>query len=301
VRGVAGFPAVIDLSKDPQPTSAAAEPGVWLEDLRIHSYDADFQLRASPEALSRAFLEAAWNHAEHLGVGHSELARQQKLWVLGRLLLQIDGWPRWGDAVQIRTWPRGINGAFALRDFEIFDENETRLVAGSSSWLVLDASTHRPLRINKLLQNLPTPLTRTALGREPSKLGPLTTPTHSVTREVRYSDVDVNRHVNSARYIGWLLDSYEPEFHRTHGLHSLKVNYLAETLWPDSVSVKSQPQTPATFAHSIVNSSQHEVLRAELTWNAEPNVARRSLSSSSSFSSSSSIVFEDEGRERGRG
>ena len=264
------------LSKDPnQPGEAAADPGVWHEHLRIHSYDADFQLRASPEALSRAFLEAAWNHAEHLGVGHSELARQEKLWVLGRLLLQIDRWPRWGDKVRIRTWPRGINGAFALRDFEIFHENETRLVGGSSSWLVLDASTHRPQRINKLLQNLPAPVTRMALGREPSKLGLVPTPAASITREVRYSDVDVNRHVNSARYIGWLLDSYDHEFHRNHSLHSLEVNFLAETLWPDSVSVKSQAQTTATFAHSIVNSSQQEVLRAELTWKAESNLPRQ--------------------------
>jgi acyl-ACP thioesterase len=264
------------LSNDPnQQRPAAADSGVWCEDARIHSYDADFRLRASPEALSRAFLEAAWNHAEHLGVGHSDLARQQKLWVLGRLLLQIDLWPRWGDNVQIRTWPRGINGAFAFREFEIFDRNETRLVAGSSSWLVLDASTHRPQRINKLLQNLPTPVTRMALSREPSKLGPLTTPTDSVTREVRYSDLDVNRHVNSARYIGWLLDSYDAEFHRNHALHSLEVNYLAETLWPDSVAVKSQTQTTSKFAHSIVNSSQEEVLRAELTWNAESDLPRQ--------------------------
>jgi medium-chain acyl-[acyl-carrier-protein] hydrolase len=270
------------LNKDPnQPTSTAADPGVWREDVRIHSYDADFQLRASPEALSRAFLEVAWNHAEHLGVGHSDLARHGKLWVLGRLLLQIDLCPCWGDKVQICTWPRGISGVFALRDFEIFDENEARLVAGSSSWLVLDASTHRPQRINKLLQNLPTAVTRMALAREPNKLGPVTTPTNAVTREVRYSDVDVNRHVNSARYIGWLLDSYDVEFHRNHALHSLEVNYLAETLWPDLVSVKSQAQTTATFAHSIVNSSQEEVLRAELTWKAESNPSRQSPSSSS--------------------
>jgi acyl-ACP thioesterase len=119
------------------------------------------------------------------------------------------------------------------------------------------------------LQNVSASLIRSALGRSPNKLALMDAPTDSALREVRYSDIDVNRHVNSARYIGWLLDSYPPEFHRTHTLRSLEVNYLAETLWPDSVWVKSQKKPAGQFAHSIVKSSQEEVCRAELTWNAD--------------------------------
>jgi acyl-ACP thioesterase len=105
-----------------------------------------------------------------------------------------------------------------------------------------------------------------ALGREASKLTGTTGFAATVVREVRYSDVDINQHVNSARYIGWLLDSYPREFYQNHALRSLEVNYLAETRWPDSVSIRSQTLSNDKIAHSIVKSSGQEVCRAELEW-----------------------------------
>ena len=267
MRGVAGFFALIRLSQAPyQQGQAPGDSGLWREAFRVHSYDADFQMRATGEAICRAFFEAAWNHAEHLGIGHAELAKRNKLWVLGRLLLQIGRSPRWGESGELTTWPRGTSGAFALRDFEIFDNTATPLAAGTSSWLVLEASTHRPQRLDKLLQQIRTPVTRMALGREASKLTGTTGFAATVVREVRYSDVDINQHVNSARYIGWLLDSYPREFYQNHALRSLEVNYLAETRWPDSVSIRSQTLSNDKIAHSIVKSSGQEVCRAELEW-----------------------------------
>jgi len=63
--------------------------GIWREPLKARSYDVDFAKRARTEAICRWFLEAAWNHAEQLGVGYNELSRQNRLWVLSRLLVQI--------------------------------------------------------------------------------------------------------------------------------------------------------------------------------------------------------------------
>jgi acyl-ACP thioesterase len=219
--------------------------------------------------MCRAFFEAAWNHAEHLGVGHAELAERNKLWVLGRLLLQIDQCPRWGESGELTTWPRGTSGAFALRDFEIHKEDTTRLAAGTSSWLVLEASTHRPQRLDKLLQEIRAPVRKMALGREACKLTGTIACDATMVREVRYSDVDINQHVNSARYIGWLLDSYSRQFYQSHTLRRIEVNYLAETRWPDSVSIRSQTLSNAKIVHSIAKSDGQEVCRAELEWTVE--------------------------------
>jgi acyl-ACP thioesterase len=242
----------------------------------IHSYDVDFRKRATPEAICRAFLEAAWNHAEDLGVGYAELAKQNKFWVLARLFVKIESYPHWGETVDLTTWPRGTSGVFALRDFEILNAEAKRLAAGSSSWLVLDAATHRPQRIEKLVLRIPAQETREAVGREPKKLAGTEAGAVALTRTVRYSDIDVNHHVNSARYIGWLLDSYSPEFHRSHELRALEVNYVGESLWADNLSVLSRQLSPTVFAHSIVKLDQSEVCRAEFSWIAES--ADRSLS-----------------------
>ncbi len=253
----------------PPPPSPGPRPGTWREALQVHSYDVDFHRCATVEAVCRWFLEAAWNHAERLGFGYAALAAKNKLWVLSRLLMEFDSFPRWGQTAELTTWPRGINGVFALRDFELHAPDGTRLAAGASSWLVLDAASHRPQRIDKLLLPPATSETRAAVGRDPAKLAD-TAPTEiAYTAAVRYSDIDVNRHVNSARYLGWLLDGYPADFLQRHRIQSLEVNYTGEGHWTDTLTVLTRQLGPLHFAHSVTRSEPSEVCRAELHWSAQ--------------------------------
>jgi medium-chain acyl-[acyl-carrier-protein] hydrolase len=251
---------------------AQTEPGVWRQQWRAHSYEVDFRQWATLEAICRRFLDAAWNHAGHLGFGYEHLARQGLLWVLVRLVVRVERYPFWGEPTQLRTWPRGLGGAFALRDFEIVDSGGTQLAAGASSWLVLASATHRPQRIDKLSFCVPGEASRSAAGREPKKLPSFVTGESVLTTTARYSDIDVNEHVNSARYIGWLLDSYAPAFQRDHQVRSLEVNYVTETKWGDTVSVFTMARSGTEFGHWIIKSDQSEACRAELQWAAAPSL-----------------------------
>src|SRR6266702_8253653 len=103
------------------------DPGIWTENFKIHSYEVGLSRRATLETVCRYFQEAAWNHAEALGVGYSQLQRQNKIWVLSRLLVKVEHYPRWAETVTIRTWPRAAKSIFAMRDFEVFDSVGTRL------------------------------------------------------------------------------------------------------------------------------------------------------------------------------
>ena len=250
--------------------TAQTEPGVWRQNWQAHSYEVDFRKRATVESICRCFLDAAWNHAEQLGFGYGHLAKQGLLWVLVRLLVRIERYPLWSDNAELSTWPRGTSGAFALRDFELLERDGKRLATGASNWLVLDAATHRPQRIDKLLFHVPNLVTRIGAGREPRKLPSLQPGAAALTTTAQYSDIDVNEHVNSARYIGWLLDSYSPAFHRAHTLRCLEINYVTETRWSDTISVVSDQRSAVEFSHWIVKPDQSEVCRAELLWVPDP-------------------------------
>ena len=257
-------------SSEPQ-DGVELEPGVWRAEFQIRSYDVDFRRRATAQAICRAFLEAAWNHAEQLGFGFAALASQNRLWVLARLLVEIDVYPRWGEKVRLSTWPRGFSTLFALRDFELFDNGQRRLAAGASSWLVLNVASHRPQRPDKIGLRIPAEPARTAVGRDAGKLALPKSAAVALSARARYSDIDVNQHVNSARYIGWLLDSYSAEFHQAHSLRSIELNYTGETHWDDTVSVTTQELGSLQFAHSIVRTDQSEVCRAVLRWTGGPS------------------------------
>jgi len=238
---------------------------VCTERLQVHSYDVDFSRCLAVDALSRWCLEAAWNHAEQLGIGFAALAERKLLWVLSRLLVQIDAYPKWGEMLELSTWPRGINGVFALRDFEVRNLGGLHLASATSSWIVLSEGTHRPQRINKLLLHMPAEQ-RQAVGRDAAKIMEGDAGVVRLCTVARYSDIDVNHHVNSATYIRWLLDSYPAEFHQQHTIRRIELNYVGEVKWSDSVSVSAEARHPLVIQHSIRGADGAVACRAELAW-----------------------------------
>jgi medium-chain acyl-[acyl-carrier-protein] hydrolase len=249
---------------------ASNEAPPWTEELRIRSYDVDATRRVTSLSLCRYFLEAAWNHAEALDLGFSHLRSHGKFWVLARLRCEVQQYPVWGDRTRLRTWPRGIKSVFALRDFELQDETGAPVAAGSSAWVVLDAVSKRPQRLHKLFPKLAALNGKAALGCDPEELGDNETWDSGCPLTVRYSDIDVNKHVNSTRYIGWMLDAYPAGFHRQHSLRILDVNYLGETVEGEQLIVRSRQSDSAVYSHSLIKSSGSEVCRARLEWKVLP-------------------------------
>jgi acyl-ACP thioesterase len=246
-----------------------SEPPPWSERFGIRSFDVDATRRMTSPCLCRYFLEAAWNHAEALGVGFNRLQAQGKFWVLARLRIEVRQYPGWGDRVTLQTWPRGIKTAFALRDFELLNESGAQLVAGSSAWLVVDAVSKRPQRLHKLFPGLEALSGRAAIGKDPEKLADEETWESEFPVTARYTDIDVNRHVNSARYLGWMLDSYPAGYHHQYWLRTLEVNYLSETIEGEPLSVQTRRVNELTCNHSLVKTQGSEVCRARLEWHPD--------------------------------
>ena len=101
------------------------------------------------------------------------------------------------------------------------------MVSGASAWLVLDSNTRKPQRLERILAGIGATPSDRALDRDPGKLPAPEINQPGLNIKVRYSDIDVNGHVNSARYLGWLMDTYPLEWHRTNRLATVEVNYLA--------------------------------------------------------------------------
>jgi medium-chain acyl-[acyl-carrier-protein] hydrolase len=240
---------------------------IWAEQFKVHSFEADCKGLGTVESVCRHFQEAAWNHAEHLGLGYECLLQENRIWVLARLMVQVHRHLRWGETVTVHTWPRQAKSVFALRDFEMLDSEGARRVSGSSAWLVLDATTRKPQRVDQLISSIAIFPDKRALDQDPEKLEASASNRTATQFLARYSDIDVNGHVNNARYIGWLMDSYPLDFHRTYELKWIEINYLGETKGGDMVSVLSCEPAPGDYRLSLVKSDTGiEVCRAKLLW-----------------------------------
>ena len=240
---------------------------IWRGEYTIRSYEADAQGKATMPLLCRFMQESASNHAERLGFGISWLAENNFAWFLTRQLIVMDAYPKLGETIQVLTWPKGRDRLLWYRDFKILDSNDSVIGRAVTAWLVIDLDKRRPRRTDTLPPLHPPNDIEPALSRRPGKVAALSesTPTHSI--RVGYRDLDVNEHVNSARYVEWILDTFDAEFHKSHQLRELEVNYLAEALYGDELSAHHESVDGQTFLHSLARVGDGlELFRARTLW-----------------------------------
>jgi acyl-ACP thioesterase len=212
---------------------------IWQEIFTVHFGHVDRSGRLSPAAVMEYFQEAAINHAEDLGVGREALLAQRQGWVLSRMSVIVDKRPAWRDTVTVRSWPRGTDRLFAVRDYDIRGQSGEVLARGRSGWLILDLDRRRPLRPQTVVDRMPLNEGIDALAGSPPGLEKRLTPSHTVSRIARYSDLDYNGHMNNARYISWLQDVVRPEELENAGHFRIDINYLAEVKAGDLIDIHS--------------------------------------------------------------
>ncbi len=232
----------------------------------VYSYEVDIRREATSETIARYLQEAAWRHAEALDLGFGDLNDEGLFWVLSRLSVRIHKAPLWGDKVYVRTWPRGAGGLLALRDFEMFSEAGELLVSAGSGWLILDRSNHRPRRPDAYLSRIAVMPQYRAQPHDPAKITLVEDSASCSEISVRYSDIDMNGHVNNTRYVGWISDLFGKEQHENTSIESFQVNYLAECSWGDLIKA-AVGKTEQGYSLKLTRDRDGvEVMRATVTF-----------------------------------
>jgi acyl-ACP thioesterase len=182
--------------------------------------------------LADLFQEIAWKHADSEGFGRS-LLEQQLMWALSRIEIKVNQFPRWADRLRLFTGGRGQAGAFAFREFMVWNEQEEVVARAMSSWLLVHIEKKRILKPDSVLPSaLFNP--QEAPSWQPIKLEPSGPLQDSSLIQVQHSDLDLYNHVNHTSYIRWIENIVADR-----GLFPtiLSVNYLSECKASDEVSI----------------------------------------------------------------
>jgi acyl-ACP thioesterase len=241
----------------------------WTERFRVRADEIDLHGRAAIAAVCNWLQEVAGNHARALGWGIEQLQPEQLTWVLGRLHLRLDRLPAWRDEVSVTTWPAGVDRLYAVREFRVHDGVGPCGVA-TTGWVLLHLGRRRPVR---------PPATLAALGRGQARvLGdrfePLDAPAaagHEQRFTVRFGDVDLNRHANNVRLIGWALETLPLEV-LDRPLAELEVDFRAEA--PLGATVRAVAERVAgeaqVFRHRLEAGDGREIVRARSRFDGGP-------------------------------
>lgn len=167
-------------------------------------------------------------HAEAFGVGREGTVAHGVVWILARVRVELNAPLQMGE-VRISTWPGKVARAICPRYFAFDTPQGQRLGVASTAWALMDLRTHRlttaqacglPFDPQGTVEP-PLPL--------PGRIEGAQTRT-GVLREAVYSDLDVNGHVNNARYANWVCDLLGPACFETHYAQMLQINYHHEIL-----------------------------------------------------------------------
>lgn len=228
---------------------------IFEEQFKIRASEVDINQKATLPAICNLLQEIAGNHARELQFDITDLQQNKLTWVLHRLNVTIDRFPRWRETITIRTWPSGGDGLRAHRVFLILDADKKPIGRSLSYWLILDIQSRRPTRIPKnILDRVPKDSGHVlAVSKRDFSVSEQSDSFQSF--EVRKTDLDLNKHLNNVRYVEWALACL-PEGTK---LDNIDIKFVAEAVLGDTVIAE---QTADNHRHKfqIKRSSDKKVL-----------------------------------------
>lgn len=219
--------------------------------------DVDSSLELKISSLFLMMQDIAIEHAELLGIGKSNTLDNGLFWVITRYSVSVIKNPRYLETITIVTYPGDDKKFLFPRYFEIRSESGEVLIRASSIWCVLNKSDHKisldPFNGKKLpcehLDN-EEPL--------PTKVLPDDAKEVVEKRLVRYSETDLNGHLNNTKYIEYILDLHPFEFYQKNRVVHITINYEKEILAGDVVTLSSNHKNPEYINGSVGDKSIFE-------------------------------------------
>lgn len=219
-----------------------------------------------PAIFVNIFQDFAAHHAEILGLGLPQLDKMDMTWVTAGMDIRIDRYPEWDEKITIKTWPSGQNGLIWYREFQILDANENIEISASSAWLIINRTTKRPVHPKKLKLHMPLTYKRQIDTDFPDPPD-LTDCHYEYACKPRFSEMDMNKHVNSTVYLNWVIESMPHDFLRNNMLAELQIAFKAETFLDHNITAKTQiisKDGSTTQALHTISDQQSNQLLAKL-------------------------------------
>lgn len=245
----------------------SAVPPYFEKNYIVQYYETDQRGFARPVALLNYLQSIAGEHATLLGVAVADLRKSGHTWVLSRIHLAMERYPRGGNSVRIKTWLATRETLFTVRDFELYDMAGVLIGRATTSWAVLNLKSRRPVKLLNVLPMYPLNPER-ALDDAFNALPVLETSEYELRLPVLRGDLDINRHVNNTVYAGWALETIPEEVDSTCYLADMEIGFRAEALYGDTIVARSaKTEDMQVFIHCIENGTDgRELARLQTRW-----------------------------------
>lgn len=237
-------------------------PKVGRYDFLVEPFHCDFSNHLFWGHLGNAMLNAADYHSSERGYGVVELNKVHRTWVLSRFAVEMEDVPLAYDKLSIETWVESAKKFFTSRNFVVSSRDGSKVYGyGRSVWAMIDTVTRQPSDLLDVHDEL---IARYVETDKPCPIDSASrvVVSHDATfmREfkARYSDVDINGHINSVKYIEHVLDLFNIDFYRSNRLQRMEIAYVAEAHEGDDIRLYMHERNDGEYCVRMTKNANGE-------------------------------------------
>ena len=199
---------------------------IFVKEFEISPVAVDQFGRLKASRLLEYLQTVAGEHSAILGTDQNALMDKNLFWAVIRHRVQITRLPGSGEKLRIETWPMPTTRTAYPRSTIAYDENGNECFRSISLWILMDGNTRAMVLPGKSGVEV-TGLLRGCELRAPSSQLPREMG-ETDERSVRYTDLDLNGHMNNCRYLDWVEDLLPSAFHKCHEIREFTLCYMSE-------------------------------------------------------------------------
>ncbi|CAA0839834.1 Palmitoyl-acyl carrier protein thioesterase-chloroplastic [Striga hermonthica] len=275
---------------DPYRLGMLVDGGVeYRQTLVVRSNEVGPDQNMTLDSLLHLFQETALNHVwnsgemKEYGTTHG-MVKHNLIWVISRMIVQIDHYPIWGEVIEIDTWV-GASGKHGMSRDWLLRSKATGiiLVRATSTFVMMNKHTRR---LSKIPEDAREELTqwfteKQAVEESYTEIRKLNDNACKFNIELKPKrcDLDMNHHVNYAKYAKWMIETVPEEFLENHQLAQIALEYRRECGTSDIVQSLCEPHEhggpngnralQTTYTHLLRIKGDHkydELVRGKTTW-----------------------------------
>lgn len=203
------------------------------------------------KSILNIFQDVASLHGELLGVGYQAMLEKNLYWVLSRIKIDIIKMPKPNDVVIVQTWPHEKGRVDFDRDLKILSKSGEVLIIGTSKWCVIDVQKRMLQRTDNV--NYVGQTQKICQDKNyQEKFGKIVVPDGEKQKkflhQVRFSDLDHNKHMNNTHYATLAQNALEGKM-----FSHFEINFNAECVLGEQILVEAVEMPNQAFVLGSVN------------------------------------------------
>lgn len=203
--------------------------------MKLHTEHVDGKGKLRLDSMLQIFQEISIAHVSSLGMPSSFTMGKGLIWVIGKERIEIERLPEYEEEITVKTWPGKRMMFIFPRYYEIDDEKGNPLIRATSYWTLINYNTRK----------VADPVKEGIEVADESRGDELSCPMVLRLPELekktifhpRFTDLDINGHVNNTKYMNLVQDLLPNEFLLTHDAKTLDIHWKKEIKIGDEVEI----------------------------------------------------------------